>query len=250
MQEAALKIPDGSGAALDVLLTEPTRSRDTLIYEYWAAHPRYCFFKSVKRDAALLDVGAGSGGLAVWKGWGPPLRDDIRMYGIDLLEGEYFDRYEDFDLIDLSTTRTKFETGMFDAAVLSHIIEHVGDQRALIAEMRRVLKPNAKAYIEWPHPASTRFPRSSVLASMGLHTHTVNFFDDGTHLSAFPPEETKARLIEGGFEIVSSGMVFNDFLAPELISYGFKNQDQETTTYGIWLLLGFSTYIIAERRDN
>lgn len=249
MQEGALRIPDGSGGALSVVLTEPSRSRDALIADYWSSHPRYGFFKSVVRDAALLDVGAGSGGLAMWKEWGSPQRDDIRMYAIDLVRGAYFDRYEDFELIDPSSTQTKFVDASFDAALLSHVIEHVGDQRALFAELRRVLKPNAKAYLEWPHPASTRFPRSSMLASAGLVTHTVNFYDDDTHLSAFPPEETKARLIEGGFEVISSGMVTNDFLAPELINYGFKHQDQETTTYGVWLLLGFSTYIVAERRD-
>ncbi|HEV3085631.1 MAG TPA: class I SAM-dependent methyltransferase [Candidatus Elarobacter sp.] len=249
MQQAALRIPSGYGTSFEVPLVEPLSSRDALIADYWAAHPRYCFFKSVKRDAALLDIGAGSGGLAVWKEWGSPVRDDLRMYAIDLFEGEYFDRYADFELIDPAAKRTKFDDATFDAAVLSHVIEHVGDQRALLGELRRVLKPGAKAYIEWPHPASTRFPRASMLAGLGLKTSTINFFDDGTHLSALQPEETKARLIDSGFDIVASGMIANDFLAPQLISYGYKYFDEETTTYGVWLLLGFSTYIIAQRRD-
>jgi SAM-dependent methyltransferase len=249
MHQNVLSIPNGNGTALDVALVEPTQSRDALIADYWAAHPRYCFFKSVRRNAALLDLGAGSGGLAVWKEWGSPLRDDIRMYAIDLFEGEYYDRYADFELIDPSSRRTKFADAMFDAAVLSHIIEHVADQRGLISEVRRVLKPGGRVYVEWPHPASTRFPRSSMLAGLGLKTSTINFFDDGTHLSALPPEETKARLIDCGFDIIASGMISNDFLAPQLISYGYKHGDVETTTYGVWLLLGFSTYIIAERHD-
>ena len=243
-----MKLVSDDGDVFELQLCAPTRPRDALLATYWAMHPRYTFLKSVVPGCNLLDVGAGSGGLAVWKLWGEPVRDDIRMCAIDLVRGEYFDRYQDFQLIDASRERTKFADAAFDAAHLSHVVEHVASLPGLLAELRRLLKPGGKVYIEWPHPASTRFPRAQALAELGILATTVNFFDDLTHVNVLEPRELIARLNDCGFDVLTAGTITNDGLAPQLLSYGIDHRDAEITTYGLWLALRFSTYVIAELR--
>lgn len=249
-QAQALKLSLGHGNVYELQLGEPVRSRDALVTDYWGLHPRFAFLKSVVPNCALLDVGAGSGGLAVWKAWGSPLREDITMYAVELARGEHFDRYEDFQLVDISRNRTKFADGSFDAAVLSHVVEHVASLPGLFAELRRLLKPGGTIYVEWPHPASTEFPRAAALAQQGVTASTINFFDDSTHVNVLHPREVIDRLKDSGFEVLTSGTITNDGLAPELLRYGIQNQDAELTTYGLWLLLRFSTYVVAERRKT
>jgi hypothetical protein len=41
---------------------------------FWSAYPRFRFFKCLPWQARLLDISAGSGGLAVWREWLPPMR--------------------------------------------------------------------------------------------------------------------------------------------------------------------------------
>jgi hypothetical protein len=51
------------------------------------ASPRVRFFKSTQPDARLLDLGAGDGGMEVFRQWLSPPREDIRMYAVSLEMG-------------------------------------------------------------------------------------------------------------------------------------------------------------------
>src|SRR5947208_16089963 len=63
-------------------------SGDELVALFWQAHPRFQFFKTLPWDARVLDIGAGSGGLAHWKNWSRPPRPDLELYGVDLRSEE------------------------------------------------------------------------------------------------------------------------------------------------------------------
>ena len=223
------------------------RDRDALISEYWQFHPRFLFLKSIRNGARLADLGAGSGGLIGWKSWGSPDRRDLKMYAADLSKGEFFDRYEDFDLVDLGKDRTKFPDRVFDSAILSHVIEHVADRQHLSREVARITKPGAKIYIEWPRPESGRIISRSVLEPFGIACSTLNFFDDATHLELITPAEAEAAFAAAGFVRIASGDVINDFLFPELFRCGLAQRDSEATTYALWLAFRFSCYLIMEK---
>ena len=241
-------LPGQSGSALSIDLNRAFRDRDVLVEEYWRAHPRFLFFKGVTEDARLIDVGAGSGGMVGWKGWGSPDRGDITMCAVDMFEGEFFDRYADFDVVELGKNQTKFSSGYFDAAIVSHLIEHVDDRDALAREIYRLCRPGAKIYVEWPTHHSGNVVGKAALETFGVCCSTVNFFDDNTHLKLVTRDQGEDAFIKAGFATLTSGEITNDYLYPELFRCGYALSDSEVTTYALWLALKFSQYLILEKR--
>ena len=49
------------------------------------------------------------------------------------------------------------------------------------------------------------------------------------------------------FEVMEQGTIRNEFLAEQLVSYGFNHKDQELTTYGLWLLAEWSDYVVLRK---
>ena len=230
------------------ILDKPTyQNEDTLTKHYWHFHPRFRFFKCVPRNCKLLDIGAGSGGLSFWKDWSFPQRTDIRMYAIDLVKGEYFDRYEDFQIINLDHEDMKFSNNEFDAVIMSHVIEHLTNPDHVLREIYRVLKPGAKAYFELPTPETISFPRQKEFMEQGINVTTVNFFDDLTHIRTYTMDQLQSLMKDHKFTILESGIIQNNFLEHELFTYGVNMNDQPLTSYGVWSLLRWAQYIIVEK---
>ncbi|HEX2826074.1 MAG TPA: class I SAM-dependent methyltransferase [Burkholderiales bacterium] len=50
-----------------------------------------------------------------------------------------------------ATPETPFEDNFFDAVTLLSVLEHVPDERALLAEIHRILKPGGRAIVLVPH---------------------------------------------------------------------------------------------------
>ena len=50
----------------------------------------------------------------------------------------------------MDITRLRFEDSRFDAIICLHVLEHVPDDRAAMAELFRVLKPGGWAILETP----------------------------------------------------------------------------------------------------
>jgi hypothetical protein len=83
-------------------------SDDDLLEMVWQVHPRFRFFKSLSWGANLLDLGAGDGGLAHWKGWLKPQRSDLNLYGVDLSPGAHKDLYAGWESINLDRDSRAF----------------------------------------------------------------------------------------------------------------------------------------------
>jgi SAM-dependent methyltransferase len=69
-------------------------------------------------------------------------RPGLRYTGIDL--------YRRDAPLAMDVTRLSFRDGRFDLVICSHVLEHVPDDRAAMAEIARVLRPNGRAVIAVP----------------------------------------------------------------------------------------------------
>lgn len=244
--DSADEIMTVGGLQLTILRNPLHTGRDELVELYWHFHPRFTFLKSAKRNANFLDLGAGSGGLATWREWTSPQREDIRMYAVDIAKGEFFDRYNDFQLCDLDYDTLKFEDEFFDAILGSHVFEHVSDEARLLTELRRVARKGARVYLEVPTPESKNLPRRQLFVDAGINVSTLNFFDDSTHLRTFSLEKLSSLLEQAGFKVLALGLIDNRYLEDEMLTYGVKHNDMEVTTYAMWSKTHFAHYIISE----
>jgi len=248
LERGRLSLAGIDGETIDIDLTLPYRRRDVLIEAYWRFHPRYLFFKSLPERARLADLGAGSGSLTFWKSWGEPERADLRMYAADLVKGEFFERYLDFDLVDLGRQTTKFPSGVFDAVIVSHVIDHVANRVALAREAARIARPGATIFVEWSRPESHRVVDRATFAASGIRCGPINFFDDESHVEPVEDVATTATFEAAGLRRVAGGQIANDYLFPELVRCGLAEGEEEATTYGLWLAYRLARYAVFEKQ--
>lgn len=227
----------------DVLFSD----KDDIIESYWKSHPRFQFFKARPRNSKFLDIGANSGALVFWKQWQEPDRSDIEMYANDLKKGMHFDKYERFFLNDLSRENLPEYKNYFQSVLISHVIEHVNDWEKFFENVDDLIVPGGEIYVEWPTVKSQRFPKRAQLMELGLQVSTVNFFDDHTHVKTAEIDEIQDILKGLNYDVFQCGLIENEFLGTELIKLGFRLNDSETATYGVWTLLGFAQYLIGKK---
>jgi SAM-dependent methyltransferase len=224
---------------------ERLRERDAKIWTaFWQSYPRFRFLKTVARDARLLDIGAGSGGLALWAKWLPPKRDDIVFHGVDLGRGEHAGLHRDWRVADLDAGLPDFGAP-FDAFHASHLIEHLRSPARLFADMRAQAAPGARVYLEWPHPRTQGFPRAAELAARGFAIQTLNFSDDDTHLATPAWAEVAHLLAEAGFAVVEGGEISLGLLAEEVAVRGRRRDELDWRQMGLWAATGWCNHIVA-----
>lgn len=99
---------------------------------------------------SMLEVGTGSGGIAHYFGTHPQLRcevDAVDVHDSRLVTEGY--RYH-----QVQGTQLPFADESFDVVLTNHVIEHVGGesaQRAHLADLRRVLRPDGVGYLAVPN---------------------------------------------------------------------------------------------------
>ncbi len=110
-----------------------------------------------KRTASAESAGANGTGKR--KGASEPLKVDLGcgqakqegFVGVDISPKS------DADIIhDLWTTPWPFDDNSVEEAFCSHVVEHTPDLIAFMEECYRILKPDAKIRIVWPHLRSDR----------------------------------------------------------------------------------------------
>ena len=219
-----------------------------LVHEtYLTMHPRLLFLKNLPRDTVLFDIGAGDGNLRIFREWIAIPRPDIVFVGASLEHGQNTRSYDDFLVGDIEQMPLTFERHRPTAAFMSHFIEHLKDPRAFVARLACLLPQGSSIYIEWPSPHSQMLPSLQVAAEAGFDMSTLNFFDDRTHVRAYPIQEIGGYLTDNGFHAVSSGMISMPFLADQLKHHGIAKPDKYYLTIGTWLKTMFASYISAVR---
>jgi SAM-dependent methyltransferase len=98
----------------------------------------------------MLEVGTGSGGIAHYFGTHSQLRCEVDAVDVHdnrlVTEGYRYHQVHD--------TQLPFSDQSFDVVLTNHVIEHVGDeraQRAHLAELHRVLRPDGVGYLAVPN---------------------------------------------------------------------------------------------------
>ncbi len=220
-------------------------SREELLEQYWAGHPRFRYFKGVPFRSKLLDIGAAGGGLVHWKGWGTPQRHDIEMYAVDREKGEFFHRYAGYQICDLNHDRLDFPPASFDALMLSHVLEYLEDPVQLISGLMAFLKKNGTLYLETCTPDSLLLPQREAFTAQGMEVSAISASDVGGHRRTFTLGELCSMIETAGMRVVESGLIDCKDIEEDLLSYGTRHQDVELTTYAIWSKLKIAQYATA-----
>lgn len=137
----------------------------------------------VTRDARVLEIGCGSGGLLrMIRARG------ARVVGVDAsaraLQLVCARVPSALVVQSAADARLPFHSGAFDAILAQHVIEHL-DAEGALREWARVLKPYGRLAIATPN---ARYPDPA-------------HFADAAHTRIFTPDELRAILTQAGFTV-------------------------------------------------
>jgi predicted SAM-dependent methyltransferase len=102
------------------------------------------------------------------------------------------------DKIDI-TTMDRYPTAHFDALVCSHVLEHVRDDRAAIAELYRILKPGGWGIIMVPIELELEEIRED--PAVTSEADRWRLFGQNDHVRIYSQAGFVSRLEDGGFEV-------------------------------------------------
>ena len=140
-----------------------------------------------------LEIGCGGGAYLLalreqgWEVHGVELSPDLAQHareelGFDVRTGS------------AETALVEFPDDHFDLVAMWHVIEHLSDPSAVLAEIRRVLKPGGRLIMELPNFAG--------LSRFVLRTYWMAL-DLPRHLYHFTPETLQAMLARAGLRVVA-----------------------------------------------
>lgn len=140
-----------------------------------------------KRGGHILDVGAGVGTLL-----SVAARRGFIVQGVEVSEwASAFAREEKgLDVLTGTLEDARLETEAFDVVVINHVLEHVVNPQALLAEVRRILKNDGLLVIGVPNI-------SSIMAV--LRGGKWQYLRPKEHIWHFTPGTLKRLATEAGF---------------------------------------------------
>lgn len=174
-------------------------------------------------------------------------RTDIQHFGVD-----YAPAHADivptgftFREADLRTQPIPFDDDSFDVVVANHVIEHVPDPIALVAECVRVCRPGGTVYLECPSERTLWLPgvpfRHDLFCSF-------SYYDDPTHNSRpWTPQSLYRLACYLGCEPRSVGYVtswLHRLAAPLLIPFYLMTRNIVRLESLLWMTIGWSSYAL------
>ncbi|MFH1852088.1 MAG: class I SAM-dependent methyltransferase [Candidatus Neomarinimicrobiota bacterium] len=116
------------------------------------------------------------------------------------------------DHVDL--TQAPYSNNQFDLILCSHVLEHIPDDRAALAELWRILTPGGQILIQVPLHGSQTLEDPSIVSMEDRELH----FGQRDHVRVYGPDITD-RLTATGFHLrIIAGTAF--LTAAEMKLYG------------------------------
>jgi hypothetical protein len=215
---------------------------DALLELFWEFHPRYRFIKSLPWASNLLDLGAGDGGLAHWRGWGKPARPDLNLYGVDLWDGKHQGLYAGWETIDLDRQLPEFSGARLNAFLATHLIEHLAEPEELIRWIAERAEAGSRIYLEWPNPETLHLPTRAELAAHGIEVPVANFRDDPTHRECPDMPSVLDWLGRCGLDVVAQGAIDLGAIGEEMFA---RARDPSLRMMGYWSLTRWCVFVEA-----
>ncbi len=175
------------------------RDLDKVYWSFFSAEQK------PKNGKRFLDAGAGFGFEVIKRG-----REGYFSVGLEFLQERALKTLEEFRkrgasgfVIVGDAQALPFKNGVFDLINCNHVIEHVPEDRKVLAELKRVLNAQGELLLAVPNIKNLYTAFRSFL---GLK----NRFTDSTHLREYTEMEIKGLLEGAGFRVESfKGIGFN-----------------------------------------
>lgn len=146
----------------------------------------YTTTEKMFKGKTVLDVGCGAGGKSLFYA----SKGAEKVVGIDIVE-RYKEESENlakelgisnFEFQIQDASKTTFDDNTFDTIIMNDAMEHVAEPESVLNEMKRILKPGGRLYVNFPpynHPFGAHL--SDVIGIPWVHL----FFSDKTLISAY-----------------------------------------------------------------
>jgi ubiquinone/menaquinone biosynthesis C-methylase UbiE len=158
--------------------------------DLWAEHiARYAFAARYACVKSALDIGSGAGyGVAELAHHAHQVTGvDVAAEAITYARANYVSSGAHF--VQASATALPFAAHSFDLATAFEVIEHLVDWRRLLAEARRVLRPEGVFLVSTPNKLYYAESRAKQ-GPNPFHTHEFEFHEFSKALTEFFPEVT------------------------------------------------------------
>lgn len=203
------------------------------------------FFRSLSRATRILDVGCGRGKNAQEI---HSLYPSLEIHGLDLIEPSLVPAFIRYEQVDVDEQPLPYADSSFDAVLLAHVLEHLGNPLLLGRETHRVLRPGGQVYIETPNWTSMFIPS---FAFRREQLQTINFFDDHTHRRVWSKQGIYEYLrLCCGLQVERVGTVRNWLrlpIDPLIIIAGIFVPNRGNVASAIWNLTGWRIYGIGRK---
>jgi hypothetical protein len=213
---------------------------------YLLMHPRTVFIKNLPLASTLFDIGTGNGGLVGFKDWLGFNRPDLRFVGASLAHGQHTHKYDEFFLGNLDKEKPIFNIPP-QYALASQLIEHIGKPEELFNWINDLIPKGGKFYLDWPSAHTVDLPQRKLFLEAGFNVTTFNFFDDPTHLTAYPIADIVGRIEKSGFQVQVAGYLEMPFIGESLKHQGIAENNSYFLSMALWMKAKFVSYIIAEK---
>jgi SAM-dependent methyltransferase len=153
----------------------------------------------------VLDLGCGPG----WYTWALSRLGSLELVAIDTDSGRLQALAElqtGAELVTADASRLPFDDASFDRVLMSEVLEHVEDDAAALAEIRRVLRPGGVLALSVPHARYPWLwdPISRVWTGLGREPirsgPIVGIWTN--HVRLYEPAELVARVQTAGLDVL------------------------------------------------